>query len=80
MSNSSISTEALHDLLTRLFPDTEISRTGVYLLAVQIAKLEIENAVGDYGINDHFMYDSTYQSPQGYRSFATDHRRLTMDL
>ena len=67
MSNPSISTEELHNLLTRLFPDTQLSPRGVDLLAVQIAKLETESAFMHYGINDHFIPDPDFQSPQDYR-------------
>ena len=44
MSNPSISTEALHNLLKQLFPETEISRRSVDLLAIQLAELEPESS------------------------------------
>jgi len=78
MSNSSISPEALHKLLVHLFPDTEISRPAVYLLALQIAKLETENAFAEYGINDHFIYDADFQSLQDHRPFSTDQSGLKL--
>jgi len=55
MPNPAISTEELHNLLKQLFPETEISKRSVDLLAIQIADLEPESAVTHVAVNDHVI-------------------------
>ena len=64
MSNQPISNEALHNLLKQLFPETQISRRSVDLLAIQIADLEPESAVTHVAVNDHVIRERYIETAQ----------------
>ena len=64
MSNQPVSTDALHNLLEQLFPETEISRSGVDLLAIQIADLEPERAFTRVAMNDQVIPERYMAAPQ----------------
>ena len=66
MSNQPISTEALHNLLKQLFPETQISRRSVDLVAIQIAKLEPESAFIHVATNDHVIPERYIETPQAH--------------
>ncbi len=64
MSNPAISTEELHNLLKQLFPETEISKRSVDLLAIQISDLEPESAVTHVAVNDHVIRERYIETAQ----------------